>query len=744
MYIFLVTIFIFIIAIGIHKKTHQAVAPPIYDPVSYYSKSQIVWSAIDQRNWKSAFDQLPQRPPGTALILYPFGFTNSIQSFLFRSTMAPIVFWGLALMLIIVPLVKDLNIALAGAALSTGLLSLPIFYHFEFPIDISRSFKISLQWGLVDVLQSSIAALALGLVLTGARKRISSLVILAWLIGAYTFFIKPSGILVIGCLFFIYAIEEFINWKKEKQSRNDITFRFFVLLGVGITIASISCLFALKSGYLSKDVVKTAVIGQKIVIKMAHQPLLKQLGLLVIPIFGYWWAFSIFVTILISLGIAINSLFKWRQSDLSVRFVGCLVIFLAALYWWVNIAGEEHRYLFPFIMIIMAWLIIPFLFNILIKLRNKSVLIGCFYCLVPAFVIIFLLNVKEGSISSKVERFFGYNLDSGQYLDEVGIGRFLIEESKKTGKTLNIYSFGNYHVGAVEMMGWVNSIENSNKVHPFSIFRVNNWINPGIKSKQVLASDYFIIEKGLLFCNLPEPNTVLSWQREEDMLTQFIKSCGTNAHSGITLIQEGPVYLYKVIKRKEFATAFNRWVSSIKWSDDFWDRNSYERGDFDAPGLKTLEVNSVRELMSKSLSQLSEVNFGEKITLLGLWRKTEEVKKGGGEILPSKNEDDVLTFLFRAEQEIPPKYEIFIHLMDMDKKVIFQHDFQIDPDCGAIPAGTYWKSLVKIPESELTKSVFLGFGAYIPNKDGSFLQSNSKQSDWNGNRVLMRINPYNE
>ena len=85
------------------------------------------------------------------------------------------------------------------------------------------------------------------------------------------------------------------------------------------------------------------------------------------------------------------------------------------------------------------------------------------------------------------------------------------------------------------------------------------------------------------------------------------------------------------------------------------------------------------------------------------------------------------------------KYAIFIHLMDRDKKVIYQHDFQIDPLGGSIPAGTYWKSAVQIPESELSKAYYIGFGPYIPNKDGTFLQSNCNQSDWNGNRVLLPL-----
>jgi hypothetical protein len=79
--------------------------------------------------------------------------------------------------------------------------------------------------------------------------------------------------------------------------------------------------------------------------------------------------------------------------------------------------------------------------------------------------------------------------------------------------------------------------------------------------------------------------------------------------------------------------------------------------------------------------------------------------------------------------------------MDNDKKIISQHDFEINPDRMVIPANTIWKSSVVIPKSELTKTSLIGFGAYIPGKDESFLESNFKDSDWNGKRVHLRVAP---
>src|ERR1035437_7940855 len=86
LFIFAIIIFLLILGEGINKKTKLAIAPPIYDPISYYSKSKIVWDAVSHHDWKEAFNTLPVRPPGTAFLLYPFGFHIGIQSFLFRAT----------------------------------------------------------------------------------------------------------------------------------------------------------------------------------------------------------------------------------------------------------------------------------------------------------------------------------------------------------------------------------------------------------------------------------------------------------------------------------------------------------------------------------------------------------------------------------------------------------------------------------------------------------------------------------
>jgi hypothetical protein len=730
-YISIVCFVISIIAIGIHKKAYQAVAPPIYDPISYYSKSQIVWNAISHHDWKSAFEQFPLRPPGTALILYPFGFVPSIQSFLFRSTLAPIMIWELALIIIILPKINTYKEALVGFVFTVGLIALPIFYHFEVPIDSQRAFGISLQWGLMDVLQGSVGALAVGFLYTGIRKSIKSMVLIAWLLGAYTFFIKPSGILVIGCLFLIYLTESFISWKSEENKRKNSLLSYFLLFLLGIAIAAGSIWLAFFWGYLSRENIKVAQAASKILITYNFPPLPIQLGLLVNPVFGYWWFIPIVITTLIAGTIAVYSLIKWRFSCLGMKFLVSLIIIATSLYWWVTMAGQEHRYLFPFIFVILSWLIVPILFDWMVSLGSRTKYMATVYCLIPLISIITLLNLHQGKVTSKIEKFFGYNLDVGQYIESVRIGKLLVNESRILQKPISIYSIGGWYTGAVEMTDWVHLIENQGREPHFIINRPNDWIHPGIKIRKLILSDYIITEKN----NLGKiPNCQLDlqdWKKEEAALVQFINSYSQNPDTAIKLIENGPILIYKVENRERFISACNQWVATRKWSDDFWVRNSYANGDFEMPRLQVIESKDIDYLLSKNVPLLPIIDFGHKITLLALLRNAKNDTLEGG--------DQQFTFLFRADQEIPMKYAIFIHLLDRDKKVIYQHDFQIDPLGGPIPAGTYWKSLVTIPESELSKTYYIGFGPYIPNKNGTYLQSNCNQSDWNGNRVLLPL-----
>jgi hypothetical protein len=83
---FVLSCFLCITAGGIYKKAQATVAPPIYDPLSYYSKAESVSTAIGRGEFNLLNVGNPGRPFGSSLLLFPLGFKPSIKNYLFRST----------------------------------------------------------------------------------------------------------------------------------------------------------------------------------------------------------------------------------------------------------------------------------------------------------------------------------------------------------------------------------------------------------------------------------------------------------------------------------------------------------------------------------------------------------------------------------------------------------------------------------------------------------------------------------
>jgi hypothetical protein len=141
---------------------------------------------------------MAQRPPGMALVLYPFGFKASVHSFLFRSVFAPILIWAIAL---------SIPIALLGSALIVGLTTMPLFYHFEVNEEFTKIYNVTNQWGLVDSLEGALAALAVSFLYFGITNRSIKWCAIGWVVCAFSFFIKPSGLLVMIALVGVVTVE---------------------------------------------------------------------------------------------------------------------------------------------------------------------------------------------------------------------------------------------------------------------------------------------------------------------------------------------------------------------------------------------------------------------------------------------------------------------------------------------------------------------------------------------------------
>ena len=571
--ILIVSIFLVLIGGGIWKRTHMAVAPPIFDPISYYMRAELVWSALAKGDLHGILNgPMAQRPPGTAFVLYPFGFRASVHSFLFRSVFAPILIWAIALSIPIATRVNCRWDALLGSALIVGLTAMPLFYHFEVNDMFKKAYyDVSNQWGLVDSLEGAIAALAISLLCFGIANRSIKWCAIGWLVCVFSFFIKPSGLLIMMALVGVVTVEFVVRFFGGHSNRRSMLKLAALVYFIGFSIFGVALWLAFGSDYMSREVIAQAVKGQQLVLSLYQgRELFSMLALFVVPVIGWWWFCpAVFFTGLVVVE-AVHSIAKRQWSAVGVRFAVAGMILVSAVCWWIFLAGQQHRYLFPFLLMVIAWFI-PEIFQ---RVREfgpcaKGAVIG--YCLAPAVFLAGLLWSNHPPII--FQQLMGVNLTAGSHESEVNQGKWLLAESERVGRPLNLYSLGNYGVGAVEMVDWVKSIEKKNSPPKFIVRRPLNWVDtPGLRAEELIHSDFLLLEdvspKGT-----DQTPAVSSWSEEVERFKQFAYSERGVDNNGLELVSDGPVKLLRVVNVPKFSEALYRWANSIHWRNDFRERN---------------------------------------------------------------------------------------------------------------------------------------------------------------------------
>ena len=381
-------LFLILVAFGVYKKTALAVAPPIYDPIAYYHKAAVVWNALSKGNLAGTLNGVKaNRPPGTALLLYPFGFEASVRSFLFRSVFAPIVLWMLALTVTVAALTHRTSDGLFGGCLAVGLATLPLFYQFEYSDVFNGLYQITNNWGFVDALQAAVSALAVCLLVVGIEKGSLPFCIGGWLSAALTFFIKPSGSLVMAATMGVAAIELLIRYLRHPEQVR-FTLKLAALLFLAcVPIFGLALWAAFGSDYLSKEMVLASVKAQGILRLITEGEDLTAVFIrFIVPVIGWWW-FCPIVFCLMLLGVQfVTGIINRRWDPVGLRVLGCVVLAIFAICWWLFFAGIQHRYLFPFILMIIIWLA-P---SIVERINGAGITvkgaIAC-YSLAPAFLL---------------------------------------------------------------------------------------------------------------------------------------------------------------------------------------------------------------------------------------------------------------------------------------------------------------------------------------------------------------------
>ena len=193
------------------------------------------------------------------------------------------------------------------------------------------------------------------------------------------------------------------------------------------------------------------------------------------------------------------------------------------------------------------------------------------YCFAPALLLGGMLWLRHPPIF--MQRLMGVNLSTGGHATEVKQGKWLLAESARLAKPLNLYVLGNDGVGVVEMVDWVKSIEEKNSPHRFVVRRPVNWIDtPGLRVKELLQSDFVLLED-FRTQGTSAASAVSSWPEEVERFKEFAYSEHGAERNGLELVSDERVKILRVADVARFREALYDWANSIRWGDDFRERN---------------------------------------------------------------------------------------------------------------------------------------------------------------------------
>ena len=568
-----------LIGLGVASKSAKAVAPPWYDAMEYFYKAKTTWQCLSKGDWGAVLEAAPaRRPPLTALILYPVGFNTSIQGFFFRSTFVPILLASLALLMPLVLIAVTRLERILAVAIACAGAGMPMLYHFE-PNSILNS-KVDSYWGLVDPLLAAFSALAVAFVTVGVRRRSWAVGLAGWAAVALSIFIKPTGVLV-ACVGLgiswaegLIRMLQAISWKSgERISKNlitrlsgyDLPMTLVAILLCGATVT-----VAMRSTYLGRDNIELFASGSKIVVGwLTDRPFLPVLLGILPETLGWFWLMALLGLVFFVL-LKVGSLIDSDQVGLTVRLISSTLILGCAVFWWWFIASPQPRYLYPFLLIPVAWLSHD-MFSV-IKRRSSGIQEAAVaYFFAPALGVIILLWMPTPPLA--IQELLGVNLTTGTFAQEVNLGHKLLAECADQHRSLMLYSFAGLRGGvAISVQEYIRSILDE-PGYSFSGSGPIDWRRaPGVRLDELVSSDLVLCDRWIpdqtKESYLVSPRTYF----EEAYAVIHCLNTLTDA-DGLQLIFDGDLRAYRIVNREKLAAALARWARNVRWRTSFPEYN---------------------------------------------------------------------------------------------------------------------------------------------------------------------------
>ncbi len=409
-----------VVGIGLALAALAATEPPVWDSLSYVQKGFGWWSAIHRHDLVNPFN-LPMtvRPPGTILMSYPFGWSYDYHWFYFRSLFIPVALLASAPFIAVWGPGQATRRTWLLAALALALAGMPILYQFQ----SNETLPLTANWGLVDGFIAGVSAFAAACVVRSARNRSIPCAILAAGAGAFTLWIKPTGLALMGLTGLAWLIFAAAAVPYDER------FRRFVLRSViaAIVIFAAASALAFFSDYFSAANIE---FGQRALDVLAAEytgkvPLATFLSIVRASL-GYVFPVILLAGLLVAARRARHAAFA------------AAIVLGAGLWFWVGQTDiSQVRYFLPFAT--MAYiLLIPALLTWLEGLRSGGVIAAALAA--PALVTTLLLFTGA---PTPLQRALGINLHVSDYAAENKQAQALLDDLLAAGqKTSFVYLAG--------------------------------------------------------------------------------------------------------------------------------------------------------------------------------------------------------------------------------------------------------------------------------------------------------------
>ncbi len=563
-------------AVAIHKAS-LAIAPPVYDGLSYYWKSISMLRAIEAGEWLHLMSTEPtMRPPGLLLLNGLFGIHRDVfnfRGFFALNMILPVLIWSLACW-VAIPLRRATPQGLWRKSIAVAALSLlPMFLQFEYSEEIPHASS----WGMQDTVLAACAALAMALVMHSLRHRNVATALAGFFLAGFTILIKPAGILVMLSVTGAWIFGASVRWHFLKSpARRRIQKHYFLrtlLPAIGVQ-AAIFCA-AFFSPYFSKDTIKASVSNQTSLVAMKQtQDLWEIVASTLQRSFGAIW------TLVFLLAIAGSAVLLFRSSKrifpiLWPSLFSAFAILGASLYWWRYMAGTEARYILPFLCMAII-LLLPVLWTCFTHRCPSRIRSGIFVFLALLVLLYSSALAWPGEIPARWQAFLGINLSTGGHRSGVEAAEFLAQKSRQFDRPVAFLQ--------AEMpfsLAFISGrllLENLKKEHSFKIDSSFDWRSEKTIPKfKVIHSDFIAITR-IPRAHPSEISSLASRSEEVFLLNSWLAFLGGD--SGIRRHSFGEIDLIEVVDRKKFETAFDALVESKAplWRPEFLENNGYTAG----------------------------------------------------------------------------------------------------------------------------------------------------------------------